>query len=75
MSYKGEFENKRGLTVVVRDNNIESAIKILGRKVKRDGVLSEVMKKQYFEQPSIKRRREKAEAVIRARKANRKNES
>jgi small subunit ribosomal protein S21 len=72
--YKGEFESKRGLCVIVRDNNIESAIKVLGRKVKRDGVLTEVMKNQYYEQPSVKRRREKNEAIARQIKANRKKD-
>ncbi len=67
---KGSFDNKRGLAVDVRDGNIEGAIRILGRKVKRDGILNEVMKKQFYEQPSTKRRREAGEAVARAIKNN-----
>ena len=70
----GSFENKRGLTVEVRNNNIEGAIRTLGRKVKQEGLIRELRARQFFEQPSLKRRRKKAEAVARAKKANRRRD-
>lgn len=65
----GAFEQKRGLSVEVRNNNVELAIRMLGRKVKQDGLLRELRKRQAFEKPSVARCRRKAEAVARHRKA------
>ena len=64
----GSFENKRGLSVEVRNNNVEAAIRLLGRKVKQDGLLRELRMRQAYEKPSAGRRRRKAEAVARYRK-------
>ncbi len=70
----GAFENKRGLSVDVRNNNIEGAIRTLGRKVKQEGLIREIRQRQYYEKPSTVRRRERAEAVSRAMKAARRRE-
>jgi small subunit ribosomal protein S21 len=67
--HKLGFENKKGLLVEVRNNNIEGAIRTLNRKVKQEGLLREVRRRQYYEPPSVVKRREKAEAVTRARRA------
>lgn len=72
--FSGNFEGKKGLSVDVRNNNIEGAIKILGRKVKQEGLIREIRARTFFEKPSVIRRREKAEAVSRALKANRRRE-
>jgi small subunit ribosomal protein S21 len=60
------------LQVLVRDNNIEQALRVLKKKLQREGVLREMKARRSFEKPSEKRVREKAEAVRRARKAARK---
>lgn len=70
----GSFEGKRGLSVDVRNNNIEGAIRTLGRKVKQEGLIREIRARTYYEKPSTVRRRKAAEAVSRALKANRKRE-
>ena len=70
----GAFENKRGLSVDVRNNNIESAIRTLGRKVKQEGLIRELRARQFFEKASDRRRRERAEAVSRAIKANKRKD-
>jgi small subunit ribosomal protein S21 len=62
---------KRGLTVEVRNNNIDKAIRVLARKVKMEGIVRELRARQAFEKPSDKRRRRKAEAVRRVAKAAR----
>ena len=72
--YKGSFENKRGLAVEVRNNNIEGAIRLLGKKVKQEGLIREIRQRQYYEKPSTVRRREHAEAVARALKAKRRRD-
>ena len=47
--------------VVAEDNEaFESLIKRFNRKVQQDGILSEVRHREYFEKPSIKRKRKAA---------------
>ena len=58
--------------VNVRDNNIEQALRALKKKLQREGILREMKLKQHFEKPSVKKAREKAEAVRRAIKLARK---
>ena len=58
--------------VVVRDNNVDQALKALKKKMQREGVLREMKLRRNFEKPSEKKAREKAEAVRRARKLERK---
>ena len=60
------------MQVNVRDNNIEQALRALKKKLQREGVFRETKLKQHFEKPSVKKAREKAEAVRRARKLARK---
>ena len=58
--------------VVVRDNNVDQALKALKKKMQREGVFREMKLRQHYEKPSVKRAREKAEAIRRYRKLMRK---
>lgn len=58
--------------VIVRDNNVDQALKALKKKMQREGVFREMKLRRNFEKPSEKKAREKAEAVRRARKLERK---
>ncbi|HJM91643.1 MAG: 30S ribosomal protein S21 [Alphaproteobacteria bacterium] len=58
--------------VSVRDNNVDQALRALKKKLQREGVFREMKMRKYFEKPSERRAREKAEAVRRARKLARK---
>ena len=60
------------MQVQVRDNNVDQALRVLKKKLQREGVFREMKLKQHFEKPSVKRARVKAEAVRRARKLARK---
>ncbi|MTI44590.1 small subunit ribosomal protein S21 [Roseibium hamelinense] len=60
------------MQVLVRDNNVDQALRVLKKKLQREGVFREMKTRKAFEKPSEKRAREKAEAVRRARKAARK---
>ncbi len=60
------------MQVVVRDNNVDQALKVLKKKMQREGVFREMKLRNYYEKPSEKRAREKAEAIRRARKLARK---
>lgn len=63
---KGSFGYKRGLFVEVRNNNIDGAIRSLNRKVKLEGIIKDVKRKEFYEKPSVAKRRKRAEAVRRA---------
>lgn len=58
--------------VLVRDNNVDQALKALKKKMQREGIFREMKLRGHYEKPSEKRAREKAEAVRRARKLARK---
>jgi small subunit ribosomal protein S21 len=58
--------------VVVRDNNVEQALRALKKKMQREGVFREMKLRRNYEKPSERRAREKAEAVRRYRKLMRK---
>ncbi len=60
------------MRVDVRNNNVEEAVRVLKRKLQREGLLKELRQRQEYEKPSEARRREAATAVKRARKAERK---
>jgi small subunit ribosomal protein S21 len=60
------------MQVLVRDNNVEQALRVLKKKMQREGVFREMKERRHYEKPSEKRVREKAEAVRRARKLARK---
>ena len=60
------------MQVVVRDNNVDQALRALKKKLQREGVFREMKLRNYYEKPSEKRARQKAEAVRRARKLARK---
>jgi len=58
--------------VLVRDNNVDQALKALKKKMQREGIFREMKLRGHFEKPSEKKARQKAEAVRRARKLARK---
>jgi len=58
--------------ILVRDNNVEQALKVLKKKMQREGVFREMKLRGHYEKPSERKAREKAEAIRRARKLARK---
>lgn len=60
------------VTVSVRDNNVEQALRVLKKKMQREGLFREMKMRRDFEKPSEKKKREKTEAVRRWRKVERK---
>ena len=63
---------ERNVQVLVRDNNVDQALRALKKKLQREGVFREMKLRNFYEKPSEKRAREKAEAIRRARKLARK---
>ena len=60
------------MQVLVRDNNVDQALKALKKKMQREGIFREMKLRGHYEKPSEKKVREKAEAIRRARKLARK---
>jgi small subunit ribosomal protein S21 len=58
--------------VLVRDNNVDQALKALKKKMQREGIFREMKLRGHYEKPSERKAREKAEAIRRARKLARK---
>lgn len=60
------------MLVFVRDNNVDQALRMLKKKMQREGIFREIKLRRHFEKPSERRVREAAEAIRRARKLARK---
>ena len=67
-----ERETGRLMQVFVRDNDINSALRVLKKKMQREGTFREMKRRRSYEKPSERRAREKAEGVRRRRKMLRK---
>jgi small subunit ribosomal protein S21 len=68
----GDADRARaGAMEVVVSHNIEKAMKILKRKLIKEGLFKELKARRYFEKPSIRRKRKEKEA----RKKQRKDEA
>ena len=60
------------MLVTVRDNNIDQALRVLKKKMQREGVFREMKNRRAYEKPSERRAREEAESTRRGRKLMRK---
>jgi small subunit ribosomal protein S21 len=58
--------------VLVRDNNVDQALRALKKKMQREGIFREMKLRRNYEKPSERKAREKAESVRRQRKVERK---
>jgi small subunit ribosomal protein S21 len=70
-AYQPEREDQL-LQVFVRDKNIEQALRMLKKKMQREGVFREMRRRRFYEKPSEESARKKSDAVRRARKLARK---
>lgn len=60
------------IEVMVRDNNVDQALRVLKKKMQREGLFREMKMRKHFEKPSEKRVRVSAESQRRRRKLQRK---
>ncbi len=60
------------ITVEVRKGNLEQAMRVLKRKVQKEGIVKELKMRQYFEKPSEKKRRKKKENIANVKKLQKK---
>ena len=59
------------IEVIVRDNNVEKALRVLKKKLQKDGLFRELRLRQHFEKPSLKRQRKLKESLRRIAKEKR----
>ena len=59
---------KRGLTVRVKNNDVNKALRKLKKLMQQEGIFQELRKREAYEPPSLKKKREKAQAVKRWKK-------
>lgn len=65
----GNVDRPRGGPMeVIVDNNIEKAMKILKRKLIKEGLFKELKSRRYYEKPSERKKRKTKEAIKKARK-------
>tara|TARA_B100000401_G_scaffold259378_1_gene176398 strand:- start:99 stop:308 length:210 start_codon:yes stop_codon:yes gene_type:complete len=62
------------ITVEVRKGNVEQAMRVLKRKVQKEGIVKELRMRQYYEKPSAKKRRKKKENIANVKKLKKKLE-
>ena len=60
------------MQVFVHDNNVDQALRVLKKKMQREGVFREMKRRRSYEKPSERAAREKSDAIRRARKLARK---
>ncbi len=60
------------MKVFVRDNDVGSALRVLKKKMQREGVFRELRRRRAYEKPSERAAREKKDAIRRTRKTLRK---
>ena len=65
------LKEKMTLTVNVKDNNIEQALRSMKKKLQREGLFKEMKLRKHYEKPSLKKAREKEENIRRSRKTAR----
>ena len=57
------------INVKVFNNNVEKAIRVLKKKMLKDGIIRELKERRYYEKPSEKKLKEQKENIRRWRKA------
>ena len=70
--YENALKGINYMYVSVRDNNVDQALRILKKKMQREGVFREMKNRRVYEKPSEKKARELAESTRRVRKLMRK---
>ena len=56
------------ITIEVRNNNVEKALRVLKKKLNKDGQMKELKLRQYYQKPSEIKREKKKEGIRRFKK-------
>jgi small subunit ribosomal protein S21 len=61
-----------GIKIDVRNGNLEQAMRVLKKKILKEGIMRTLRDKQYYEKPSAKKRRKKKEGIANFKKEQKK---
>jgi small subunit ribosomal protein S21 len=61
-------EGRKGMKVIVQDNQIEKAIRDLKKKLTKEGFFSEIKERRFYDKPSVQKKKKMAKAAKRRRK-------
>lgn len=53
-----------------KDESIDKALKVFKMKMRREGIIDEIKKREFYEKPSQKRRKDHAKAIKREQRRN-----
>ena len=59
------------MEIIGRNNNVEKALRLMKRKMKKNGMMQELKDRQYYQKPSEKRREAKKRGIARRKKEQR----
>jgi small subunit ribosomal protein S21 len=59
----GKEVSKLSITVEVRGGNLEKAMRVLKKKVMKEGIIKELRRRQYYQKPSEIKREKKKEGI------------
>ena len=62
------------MEVIVRNGDVIKAMRVLNKKLEKDGLMLELRKRMYYEKPSLKRQREHKQNVRRCKKRDKERE-
>ena len=62
---KDKYKKDEGMTVTVRNNDVNGALRVLRKRLVKEGIIQELREKTYFPSRGEKRRKEKAAAIRR----------
>ena len=71
MLVKASYKQEAVIKIEVKDNNVDQALRILKRKLQREGFFKILKIKSNYEKPSERKKREKSENIKRAKKIQR----
>ena len=57
------------MKIEVRNNNVENALRVMKKKMKRDGVFQELKDRQYYRKPSEVKREKGKQRLVNIKKA------
>ena len=71
MLVSATYKQEVVIKIEVKDNNVDQALKILKRKLQREGFFKILKIKSNYEKPSERKKREKSENIKRTKKIQR----
>ena len=71
MIVSATYNQEEVIKIEVKDNNVDQALRILKRKLQREGFFKILKIKSNYEKPSERKKREKSENIKRSKKIQR----